>query len=160
MFLDIFSKGSWTNGVWSMSGDQGNSWKIATINLSNWASDTVTFRWRGTTGNDDLSDMALDAINIAGPSTVGLNELRYKQKFSVFPNPGTDEFNVVIPSNTNSDLVYSITDISGRVILSGTAQLKSGDSSAKINMQAFAAGVYTIRLSYDGKVEYTKLYKI
>jgi hypothetical protein len=160
MYLDIFTKGVWTNSIWSMTGDQGNSWKVANINLSNWAMDTVTFRWRGVTAGSQ-SDMALDAINLLVPATVdGARELRAAQRFRVFPNPATGEFNLIMAEQRASDLSYTITDVSGREILSGMAQLKSGDSSATIDMQQFAAGVYTLRLTCDGRVEYAKLYKI
>jgi hypothetical protein len=143
-----------------MTGDQGNSWKIASVNLSPWGSDTVSFRWRGTAAGG-LSDMALDAINIVIPSTTtGTREFLKIQKFRVFPNPGTDEFNVVIPANSNSELGYTVTDISGRVIVSGKAVTKSGETLVKINLRAFAAGIYTLRLTCDGRVEHTKLYKI
>jgi hypothetical protein len=160
LYLDIFANGAWTNSIWSMTGDQGNSWKIASVNLSPWGSDTVSFRWRGTAAGG-LSDMALDAINIVIPSTTtGTREFLKIQKFRVFPNPGTDEFNVVIPANSNSELGYTVTDISGRVIVSGKAVTKSGETLVKINLRAFAAGIYTLRLTCDGRVEHTKLYKI
>jgi hypothetical protein len=158
LHLDVFADGQWTNSVWSMSGDQGAMWHAANINLNAWASDTVTFRWRGVTGSGSLSDMAVDAINIA--SSVGQGELQARRQFRVFPNPGTGEFNVVLPSITNSDFAYSVTDISGRVVLSGSAAAKSGGPPAKINLGTFAAGVYTLRVSCNGMVEYTKLYKI
>jgi len=159
MYLDVFVNGAWTNGIWFMSGDQGDIWNTANINLSAWASDTVTFRWRGITGNG-TSDMALDAIEFSVPNTTGITAHANQQTFRVFPNPGTGEFNVMIPSNVHSDLAYLITDVSGRIILSGNAEIKSGTSVAKINLQAFATGIYTLKLVCDGKVEYTKLYKI
>jgi hypothetical protein len=158
MYLDVFSKGNWTNGVWSMSGNQGDAWKVANVNLNTWANDTVTFRWRGITGNGGFSDMALDAIFIG--TTVGLSEHQSRQRFSVFPNPGTDEFNIMIPGNVTSDLAYTVTDISGRIILSGKAEVSSDNSLAKINLKSFATGVYILRLSCEDRVEYTKLYKI
>lgn len=161
LHLDIFTHGDWTNSIWSMTGDQGDTWHDANINLSNWASDTVTFRWRGVTGPGSFSDMAIDAIEISGfVNTTGLSKAQSRVKLHVFPNPGTDEFNVVIPSHINSDLVYTVTDMSGRVILTGRAETRSRGSVARINLEAFAAGVYTLKLSYNGEVEYTKLYKI
>ncbi|MCB0815335.1 MAG: hypothetical protein KDB87_19495, partial [Flavobacteriales bacterium] len=32
--LDVFSGGSWTTDVWTLSGDQGNSWQQAVVSLT------------------------------------------------------------------------------------------------------------------------------
>lgn len=158
MYLDVFVNGEWINSIWSMSGNQGDAWKIANVDISAWASDTVTFRWRGITGPNDLSDMAIDGIFIG--NNLGQKELQVKKQFRVFPNPTTGEFNVQIPSTVTSDLEYMVTDISGRVILSGATEVKPGEPLATINLRSFAAGVYTLRLSFNGQIEYTRLYKI
>lgn len=162
LYLDVFTHGAWTNAIWSMSGDKGDTWNTANIPLTSWASDTVTFRWRGITGSGGLSDMAIDAINLGVTTTtfVGVNEVAGKRLFSVFPNPGTDEFNIAFPSYLQSDLAFTVTDVSGRVLLTGKADVKPGAPLAKINLSAFAAGVYILILNCDDKLEYTKLYKI
>jgi hypothetical protein len=162
MYLDLFTRGTWTNSIWSMSGNQGDAWHTATVSLTNWATDTVTFRWRGVTGNGSLSDMALDAVSIDVPSTVGLRESGFRrgQTFMVFPNPGTDDFNIVMRENTGTYLSYTVSDITGRVVLSGKAEMRSVDSIASINLKSFSAGVYTLSLTCDGRVEHAKLYKI
>ncbi len=55
---------SWNN-IWSMSGDQGNQWNTATIDLPTLGGQTsVLFRWVGTTGAGYTSDMAFDQVEI------------------------------------------------------------------------------------------------
>jgi hypothetical protein len=156
MYLDIFADGVWTESIWSQTGDQGDEWKIANVNLSNWANDTVVLRWRGVTGPGSLSDMALDAINIG--SSVSIREKESKAQLSVFPNPSKGLFQVLVPQQIQSGLNYSVTDISGRVILSGIAT-QQADNTVKIDLQAFASGVYTLKLNVNEKSFYTKLCK-
>ncbi len=85
LYVDVFAKGCWTNNVWKMSGDQGNIWHLANIDLSAWATDKVTIRWRGVTGPNFLSDMALDAIMISSP--VSVQNMNPIIGFHVYPNP-------------------------------------------------------------------------
>ncbi|QTN39522.1 fibronectin type III domain-containing protein [Cryomorphaceae bacterium] len=60
--LEISSASSnWTQ-VWTLSGDQGNSWFQAAVDLSAYAGDNVRARFIGTTGSSFRSDMALDEI--------------------------------------------------------------------------------------------------
>lgn len=65
LHVDIFANNIWTNDVIPMiSGNQGNNWLQATIDLTPYAGQIVNIRFRGITGNDYLSDMAIDDINV------------------------------------------------------------------------------------------------
>ena len=68
--LDVFSGGSWTTDVWTLSGDQGNSWQQAVVSLTPYAGGPLRLRFRGTTGANFTSDMAIDDINVTGTSEV------------------------------------------------------------------------------------------
>lgn len=54
---------TWTN-LWSLSGDQGNVWKLATVDLTTYVGQIVTLRYLGTTGTSYTSDMSIDDISI------------------------------------------------------------------------------------------------
>ena len=56
--------GGWTS-LWSLSGDQGNSWNNQQVDLSAYAGSTIRLRFNGTTGGGNTSDMALDNIVIS-----------------------------------------------------------------------------------------------
>jgi len=63
--------GSWTS-VWSVSGNQGNAWANASVDLSSYAGDVVQLRYVGTTGTTWQGDMAVDDLSLtAGGSTGG-----------------------------------------------------------------------------------------
>ncbi len=59
---------SWTN-AWSLSGDQGNSWYEANVDLTSYSGTTIVIRFRGVTGSSYRSDMAVDDISVT--ATVG-----------------------------------------------------------------------------------------
>ncbi|MEP7263292.1 MAG: S8 family serine peptidase [Bacteroidota bacterium] len=65
LHIDVLTHGTWTDDVMTpISGDQGNAWQQATVNLAAFAGDIVTIRFRGITGGGATSDMAIDDINI------------------------------------------------------------------------------------------------
>ncbi len=157
LYVDVFANGAWTNNVWFMSGNKGNTWLTANISLAAWAGDIVNIRWRGVTGANFLSDMALDGIGIQ--SSTNIKNLTQVAGVNVYPNPGNGEFNLDITGLSNTDVSYSVMDISGREVLRSNAGTKSGSYNTTVNIQEFAAGIYTLVLKRDGIVDYIKLCK-
>gem|GEM_PF-1736303 len=56
---------TWSGNVWTLSGDQGNAWQQANVDLSSYAGSTIRLRFRGTTGTSYTSDMAIDDVEIS-----------------------------------------------------------------------------------------------
>ncbi|MEL6730607.1 MAG: M4 family metallopeptidase [Bacteroidota bacterium] len=55
---------SWTT-VWSLSGNQGNSWQGTSVDLTAYAGNAdVTLRFYGTTGSSYTGDMCVDNLNL------------------------------------------------------------------------------------------------
>ncbi len=62
---------SWEN-LWTLSGDQGNSWQEATVVLDDYVSyENAVFRFVGTTGSSYRSDMAFDDFTLEGTQITG-----------------------------------------------------------------------------------------
>ena len=55
---------TWT-GIWSKSGDQGDSWNLVSISLDDYLDDGVSLRLVGITGTNISSDMAVDDMEIS-----------------------------------------------------------------------------------------------
>ena len=161
LHVDVYAQGVWNNAVWSLSGDQGNTWQVAGVNLSAWAGDTITLRWRGITGQGSLSDMAIDAINVRDITT-GINDVETSASLygNVFPNPSKDIFMLHVQTPNNADLNYTVTDVSGRVMLQGKAVSKNGQCAAALDLHDFAAGVYFVTYESQGKSGVSKLNKL
>ena len=56
---------AWTS-LWSLSGNQGNTWYARSINLAAYAGQTVMFRFKGRRGTGYEGDAAIDNIKIYG----------------------------------------------------------------------------------------------
>ncbi|MFK8162224.1 MAG: T9SS type A sorting domain-containing protein, partial [Lewinella sp.] len=54
---------SWTT-IWSASGNQGNSWQAANVDLDSYAGDNVQLRLNGVTGTTWRGDMAVDDLEL------------------------------------------------------------------------------------------------
>ena len=60
---------TWTNDIWFRSGNQGNQWLEAIVDLSSYNSSEMLVRLRVITGLHWQSDVALDMLSIGGPIT-------------------------------------------------------------------------------------------
>ena len=55
--------GSWTS-IWSLSGNQGNQWNQASVDLATYTGQSITLRFVGTTGSSWRSDIAIDNLEL------------------------------------------------------------------------------------------------
>jgi PKD repeat protein len=70
LHVDIFADAIWTNDIMpSISGNQGDVWNEASIDLSPWNGKSVRLRVRGITGTGYESDIALDDFTIQDTSS-------------------------------------------------------------------------------------------
>ena len=79
LYVDVYSGGSWTNGIWSKTGQQHTSGTVAytqaTVNLSAYTG-TIKVRFRAVAAGGSKGDMAIDDIEItkdAGGGVLTLN---------------------------------------------------------------------------------------
>lgn len=72
LHVDVSTNGGvdWTNSVWSISGNQGNLWHAASVNLSAYNGQSIVLRFRAVTGSNFLTDIAIDSINLTADTLV------------------------------------------------------------------------------------------
>ncbi|WP_124979608.1 endonuclease [Nonlabens xiamenensis] len=93
---------SWSS-LWSKSGNQGNSWATATIDLGSFANQNLRLRFNGVTGTTWQGDMALDDFQITGGSTSNtLVDINIRLNFDEYPSETTWELR-----NGSGQLVYA-----------------------------------------------------
>ncbi len=73
-----------------------------------------------------------------------------KNKLSIYPNPATDNINLGFEQSPNEDMQLSIYNSAGQLVLS--KQLNGYVDTYRVNVEAFALGVYFVRLSSDNKI--------
>lgn len=89
---------SWTT-LWSRTGDQGNNWLTATVNVSSYINTNgVRFRFHGTTGTSFTGDIAIDDISIYTLVIVPICQSNYPYReswetgFGIWSQSTTDDF--------------------------------------------------------------------
>ncbi len=152
------SGGSWTS-IWSLSGNQGNSWFTANVDLSSYSGNTVELRFVGVTGTTWQGDMAIDQLNISGGTgggggnacSGGINSFPYgegfESNFGSWSQSSGDDFDWTRrsggtpssntgPSSAFAGSTYAYMEASSpnystkRAILNGPCIDLSGESSA------------------------------
>lgn len=86
-------------------------------------------------------------VGIADVNAVGVNI------GNPTPNPATNSFYIPVTVNSERDVIYTLTDITGRVVDTKTIHVKSG-STTRItsNTAALANGLYVYSVSSNGTV--------
>ncbi|TND08537.1 MAG: subtilisin-like serine protease [Bacteroidetes bacterium] len=158
LYVDVYSGGSWTNGIFSMTGDQGNQWTQVQVPLSTYAGQIITLRFRGVTGNGYASDMAIDAISITDPSAVA--EQNSTATFSVYPNPGNGIYNLQVSGLNKSAVMANVFDVTGRKIRSSGFGIVSGTLQTAIDLSVFENGLYYLELTAGETKTTIKLEKV
>jgi hypothetical protein len=153
--VDIYSNGTWTNNVIpAITGNQGNVWLLGVVDLSAYTGQVINVRFKGTTGNEFESDLALDDINII--STTGIHENISANAVSISPNPSSGLFNLVIRTAKTENVTVSVTDMNGRIISSTVVQV-AGVYSSKMDLRNYAKGIYSVVVKSEGSVYRTRV---
>ncbi|WP_299189834.1 endonuclease [uncultured Aquimarina sp.] len=130
--LEASLDGTTWMSIWSKSGNQGNSWQTASVNLASYLGEKVQLRFNGITGTTWQGDMAVDAVNLStsgstgGGSTTGDVNLRIT--FDQYPE----------------ETSWEISNSSGQVVFSGGTYGSQADGST-INLgRTLDVGCYTL----------------
>ncbi len=62
--VDILANGELFSNVFQENGDKGNSWRLGQVNLNAFIGKNITIIFRGTTGGNFTSDLAIDDIRV------------------------------------------------------------------------------------------------
>jgi hypothetical protein len=110
---------------------------------------SATFTMIGTDANG-CSKEAIFSIS-ADPCT-GISERKGANGISVFPNPTNGVFNVVLNSGDVANI--SVTDVTGRVLSTNI-----GNDNVRLDISAFAAGIYYVKVEANGSATTVKVVK-
>jgi len=121
---------SWST-IWSKSGDQGNSWLDASVDLASYLGNTVKLRFNGVTGTTWQGDMAVDAFSISSGSTGGAcTSTTLSITFDNYPE----------------ETSWDIKDSSGNVVFSGGTYASQADGSTLTIPNCIDTGCYTFTM--------------
>jgi hypothetical protein len=119
---------TWTS-VWSKSGNQGNSWQTASVNLAAYVGGSVQMRFNGVTGTTWQGDMAVDAVNLStgGGTSPTCTNVSLSITFDNYPE----------------ETAWSLKNASGTTVASGGTYGSQADGSTlNINVGCLDNGCY------------------
>jgi hypothetical protein len=94
-----------------------------------------------------------------GPEiNVGMNDIVSDITFmEVYPNPAQNETNITFNLIKNNNVSFSISDLSGKVLIHGTKNTQVGRNQLTINTSTLASGLYIIKISAGHSFNTSKL---
>ncbi len=126
---------NWTS-IWSISGNQGNSWKSVTLNLADYLGSGLQLRFNRVTGDTWRADVAIDNVQFTTGSTG--------------PGDGCAQGDVVLEitlDNYPQETSWRVEDENGNVVASETYSAANPDGSTVIEtISGLASGNYTFAI--------------
>lgn len=125
-------------------GDQGNSWKEETVDLTAYKGD-VKIIFRAIRGSGYRSDIAIDQVSLRDAQPLSLDQYTNESRVNIFPNPMEDvlfleliEKSEVRVINANGKLIYK------EILSKGLQKLESQNWSSGIYLVSVQQGKNTI----------------
>lgn len=104
------------------------------------------------TVTDGENCSAFDTVLVEIDTCVGMTENLDLNAFEVYPNPNAGEFMVKIGlDNPVAELTMSLTDLSGKVLMTRTLTQASGQIKEPVQLNGLSRGAYFIRVEVDGQ---------
>ncbi len=82
-------------------------------------------------------------------SSVGINEIGLNADVNIYPNPTNNIININIKSQNREQLIYTLTDVSGRIIEKGNWNIGRSTSVFSVNISEYNNGVYFLNLKTE-----------
>jgi len=102
------------------------------------------------------SNLAIDNIKIVNDANTAIREFP-SLITRIFPNPATDKVYVEMNINGREDCVLSVTDLTGREIISIKEDNISGLYRKQVDVSGLREGIYFVRARVNGNSEVVKL---
>ncbi|WP_103069133.1 choice-of-anchor B family protein [Aquimarina sediminis] len=139
---------SWTS-IWNKTGNQGNLWKTANVNLSSYVGSSLKLRFNRTTGSTWQADIAIDNLTITTSASRSETISSIEETtFYIFPNPVKGDLLSVFIDGIEKNADFEIKNFIGQVVAKGTV-------TNTINVSNLKTGTYFIQIAANDQT-YTK----
>lgn len=145
---ELTSSNSWE----PTSSDDWTTVHVTNVTSSYWVDN---FRMRFEFESDGGNNFFLDNINIyqggsENDPVLSLNEEGHISEFNVYPNPATDEANVVFSVNNAQKASIEVVNALGQTVSVTNIKAESGRNLVMLNTANVEAGVYFVRVKTNG----------
>jgi hypothetical protein len=146
---------NWTT-VWTLSGNQGNQWTKAIINLLPYRTDHTKIRIKGTTGTGARGDMAIDALYIGESGNNQYlpesTDVLQAPGMTVYPNPSAGQFELRMDEGLVCEKA-EIFNAAGQLIW----EEKTSSTLLNFDLSNQISGCYYLRVQSGEEVQVLKL---
>lgn len=151
LHVDVFNGVQYDYDVWTLSGDQGNSWNQVLLDLTDYNGQLINIRFRAVTGMDYQSDIALDDIGIESTFNVVENNVI---SCKIFPNPVDERLLLNYHGVENNATQLIIYNVLGKQVLS--KKLEPFSNAIEIVSSNFTEGSYLVVIESENQVVVAK----
>ena len=136
---------TWTS-IWNSSGNLGNSWQSANVNLSSYAGGSLQLRFNRVTGSTWQADIAIDNVNLSTGSAkevTSREEVLDIKDITLYPNPVKGD--IINLKTTYTNMSYEIYNTVGQLVGRGIVKNDS------IDISSLDGAIYQIRFTTEGE---------
>ena len=141
--------GSPSGGTFSGTGVTGNQFSAPTAGPG---LQTITYSFTDGNGCSNSATVSIFVDVCAGVAD-GFNSFNV----GLYPNPNDGRFTFTVAMNADAEVSYEVADARGVVVLRDNSNQPSGLYKQSVNLNDFAAGVYTLRVTVDGVTAHKRL---
>jgi hypothetical protein len=80
-------------------------------------------------------------------------------KLQAFPNPAADATTIVFEQAQDGEVMITMTDLSGHVVLAQTVLANAGEQRIELNLAQLAAGTYVCSIASGNGFETVRIVK-
>ncbi|MCW3127552.1 MAG: hypothetical protein JWO03_3210 [Bacteroidetes bacterium] len=88
---------------------------------------------------------------------VGIGTIASNLTAAVYPNPASTRLTVTFTAGTDDNYTSTITDVTGRVVISQEGNVFGGDNNVEFNTASLSNGMYILTLNTGGKTLINKI---
>lgn len=126
---------------------KGGEYKYVRVSLSEYKNKKVLVKLTATSGTHGNS-LFIDEINVNSYTKLAVEENSKEVSFEIFPNPATNNFTIVTPTNVKN-LSVSVKDLTGKEVIRTT--------ESTIDCSSLNNGLYIVQIEANGIVSSKKL---
>jgi PKD repeat protein len=134
-----------------------SEWQTFYLPLSTVATqDNIRIMFEFSAGSTGSNNLYIDEVSIG--TALSLEELNAQTAFSVYPNPAKGAASAEFQINKPSVVKVMVYDLTGKMISQPyQGFVLPGEMKVGIDLNGYAAGLYTVRLDIEGQSVYRKL---
>ena len=136
---------SWTS-VWNSSGNLGDAWQSASVNLTTYTGGSVQLRFNRVTGGTWKADVAIDNVNMstgAAKDVTSRDEVVEIRDITLYPNPVKG--GVINVKTSYINMSYEIYNTVGQIVGRGIVKNNT------IDVSSLDGAIYQIRFTTEGE---------